>query len=66
MRLIRIRLDRIESDVGLRVRLNVFFGARAVRCDFCRHNFASWRLLGSAEEESVESHLEEDVRGAQE
>lgn len=64
LRLLRIRRDRIGFDLG--ARLSVRFGARPVRCDFCRHNFTSWRLVWSPEERVEEAGRQEDFEHARE
>jgi DNA-directed RNA polymerase subunit RPC12/RpoP len=45
--LLRVRRDRLDSGfLGL---LAVWLGAKPLRCDSCRNNFASWRLLQPAD-----------------
>jgi hypothetical protein len=41
-----IQRKKLEHSVG--ARLATYLGARALRCDYCRYNFASWRPLWRA------------------
>jgi hypothetical protein len=62
LQLFRIRRDKLDRRFG--TRLAARLGARALRCDYCRYNFASWRLLWPAKERSAKAYLDQDTASA--
>ena len=61
MDLVRVRRDKLDFDA----RLVSWLGARPLRCDYCRYNFVSWRLLVLQDKKKAEPHAEEiDAAGA--
>jgi hypothetical protein len=58
------RIRRKKLDSGLEARLATLLGARALRCDYCRHNFASWRLLWPSAEAQADEQVNVSATGA--
>lgn len=52
-----IRRERLERNRP--AQLATYLGAKAVRCEYCRENFAAWRLLWHADERNAHASLEQ-------